>query len=70
MGFDRVGMRTFRDNLGMTQHKLAVHLDTREINVSRWETGRSTPSAHNIERLLNLCKEHDVAPSFFPGLRR
>lgn len=47
-------LRQLRKNAGLSQEQLAETLDISRQAVSKWESGVSSPDAHNIVRLSKL----------------
>lgn len=45
-----------RENLGLSQHDLAIQLGTTAGAVGQWERGANSPSAMNMEKLPELLK--------------
>ncbi len=46
-----IRLRTARVAQGLTQLQLAEQIGTKEIEISRWETGRTQPSQEMRQRL-------------------
>ncbi len=63
--FDGTKVTTFRGELGMSQHHFAASLGVPQSTVSRWETGRTTPSAGHLGTMYHVGKSAGVIPNFF-----
>ena len=50
-----IDVRALRDALGMTQEEFAREVGVSFTTVSRWETGRGTPSRLARRQLEQLC---------------
>lgn len=53
-----------RESLGITQKEMATLLDSSALSVWKWETGKATPRAAQLERIravLNLGKREALA---------
>lgn len=49
-----------REQLDLSQEKLAVLLDVSFATVNRWEKGRAMPSYATQERFNLLCKDNEI----------
>lgn len=56
-------IRDCRIRAGLSQEKLAEHMDVTRQAVGKWETGQSAPSAENLQRLSDLFGESMTPPS-------
>lgn len=75
-GFQAVRLQQLRMNANLTQSELAVHLQCAEANISKWENGKSIPSAFSFQRISSffgvpeswllepMCVDND-RPCFF-----
>ncbi len=54
-----------REQLGLSQAKLASLLEIPVNAVSRWETGATTPDAHTLAALYSIAMQQDITPEFF-----
>lgn len=63
--FDGSKIATFRDELGWSQHYFAASLGVPQSTVSRWETGRTTPSAQHLGSMYAIGRHLGVSPNFF-----
>src|SRR3954451_14403497 len=48
-------VREARKRAGITQAELATRADTTQSAIARLESGRTSPSLEQVERLLRLC---------------
>ena len=53
-------LRAIREARGWSQQKLGIELDVTGATVSKWETGRSEPSLHNLEIFLKVFARDNV----------
>jgi len=53
-------IRRLRAVLGLTQERLAQHLDTTVSSVNRWENGRSIPARMTCRALMSFALAHGV----------
>ena len=60
-------IRDCRIRAGLSQEKLAEHMDVTRQAVGKWETGQSAPSAENLQRLSDLFGESMTPPSVPAG---
>lgn len=53
-------VKTVREQLHISQEKLAVMLDVSFATVNRWEKGRAMPSYNAQIKFNALCKENGI----------
>ena len=51
-------IRRRREELGLSQWDLAMRLEIRQDEVSRWENGRIRPTGHNLSRVADALDVH------------
>ena len=56
-------IRTLRERLGLTQAAMAAQLGVNFVTLSRWELGRSRPSALALGRLRELDRAESTSRS-------
>ena len=54
-----------RNQMGLSQAKLAGRLELPVNTVSRWERGETTPDAHSLAAIYSIAKEQGLTPEFF-----
>lgn len=54
--FDAQALAAKREQLGISQQAMAVLLDASMLSVSRWESGKVTPRAAQLERIHAVMK--------------
>lgn len=64
-------LKRARERAGLAQREVASHLETHEMQISRWETGKTSPHAVTLARLAALyhvpidilyVKDHPMLP--------
>lgn len=63
--FEAAALVKLRDNLKLSQAKLAELLGVPVNTVSRWERGSNVPDANALAALFSIGKERGVTPIFF-----
>lgn len=55
-------IREFRERAGLSQRELAQALGIDPSAVSLWETGKNSPTVHNLRRLADIlgCNPADL----------
>ena len=53
-----------RQALGLSQHRMAIRLDTTVATIQNWESGRGRPDADNLANILRVFG-YDVPPLGF-----
>jgi transcriptional regulator with XRE-family HTH domain len=54
-----------RNQIGLTQGKMAEVLGVPPNTLSRWEKGLAVPDATSLAAIFSVAKEHDITPVFF-----
>ena len=54
-------LRAARAGADMTQREVGAAIGVESVFVSRWERGRNSPNAINLQRLADLFFEGDVS---------
>jgi transcriptional regulator with XRE-family HTH domain len=57
-----------RNQIGLTQNKMADLLGVPPNTLSRWEKGLAVPDAASLAAIFSVAKDNDITPVFF-GLR-
>ncbi|GAB3097698.1 helix-turn-helix domain-containing protein [Lysobacter terrae] len=60
-------LRAVREARGWSQQKLGIELDVTGATISKWETGRSEPSLHNLETFLRIFARDNVTLDWLIG---
>jgi transcriptional regulator with XRE-family HTH domain len=63
--FNHESLIAVRNQIGMTQRKMAETLNVPPNTLSRWENGTTVPDAKYLAAFYSIAKEHGITPSFF-----
>ena len=63
--FNHESLIAVRNQIGMTQRKMAETLNIPPNTLSRWENGTTVPDAKYLAAFYSIAKEHGITPSFF-----
>lgn len=58
-----------REQVGLSQAKMANLLGVPANTLSRWETGATSPDAESLAAIYSAAVEHGIAPDFFQRRR-
>ena len=58
-----------REQVGLSQAKMANLLGVPANTLSRWETGATSPDAESLAAIYSVAMEHDIPPDFFQRRR-
>lgn len=68
--FERDTIRDLRESLELSQREFAARLEVPQSTVNRWETGRSSPTAHYLGMMADLARRHSRAFTPFASSTR
>ena len=63
--FNPDSIKRVREQLGLSQEKLAQSIGVAKTAVSRWEKGQVTPDANSLAVIYSVAKEDRIEPMFF-----